>query len=158
QVDEKTVQAVKLLSTKKSEDVSSSLYLVNEALSMSPHSEKLLELKAQALLSLCKYEDVIQTCEEGLASFNQNHYCGKSSSESQMSNAEAYAGQCNCPVKLRLWQMTGKAQFYLGRLDEALTSLSKYEEANTTVVKSSGQRMETLAPLVATIRDLLHHK
>ncbi|XP_057827494.2 uncharacterized protein LOC131038924 isoform X2 [Cryptomeria japonica] len=158
QVEEKMVQAVKLLTKKKLEDASNSLSLVNELLLTSPHSEKLLELKTRALLSLCKYEDVIQLCEEGWTSFNQNHYCGKSDIEDQMNNVEAWGGKCNCPIKLQLLQMNGKAQFYLGRLDEALTSLSKYEEANITVVRSSGQRMETLAPLIATIRDLLHHK
>lgn len=143
---------------KNSEGVSHALHLVNEALSICPHSEKLIELKAQALLSLCKYEEVIQACEEGLASADQNHYCGKSGSENQMGNEEVYGGQCNCPTKLSFWQMTGKAKFYLGRLEEALGSLLKHEEAIAAVALSCKERMESLAPLIATIRNLLHHK
>lgn len=158
QVDDKTDEAVNLLSAKNSEGVLRALHLVNEALSICPYSEKWLELKAQALLSLCKYEEVIQACEEGLASVDWNHYCGKNGSENQMVNEEVYGGQCNCPIKLSFWQMTGKAKFYLGRLEEALGSLLKHEEAIAAAVMYYKGRMESLAPLIATIRNLLHHK
>lgn len=158
QVDDKIDEAVNLLSAKNSEGVSHALHLVNDALSVCPHSEKWLELKAQALLSLCKYEEVIQACEEGLASVDQNHYCEKSDSENKMCKDEVYGGHCNCPIKLLFWQMSGKAKFYLGRLEEALGALLKHEEAIAAVVMSCKGRVESLAPLIATIRNLLHHK
>eukprot|EP01018_Ginkgo_biloba_P024670 Gb_07120 [translate_table: standard] len=158
QVEEKTDRAVMLLNARNSEDVSNALCLVNEALSISPHSEKLLELKAHALLSLCKYEEAIQACEQSMESVEQNHLCGDNCSDNQMEIRDALGRQCSCPVKLWFWQMTGKAHFYLGKLDQALDFLVKYEEANSAAPKSDAGRLESVASLIVTIRDLLRHK
>ena len=54
--------------------------------------------------------------------------------------------------------MCAKAHFYLGRLEEALDLLLKYEEVNSAVEKYGKESMESLTSFTATIHDLLCHK
>jgi len=48
-----TGQSAELLLKRKSNDASKALNMISEALSISPHSESLLEMKAEALLMVC---------------------------------------------------------------------------------------------------------
>ena len=50
--------------------------------------------------------------------------------------------------------MCSKAHFYMGRLEEALDLLLKYEEVNSAVEMC----MESMKSFMATICELLRHK
>ena len=54
--------------------------------------------------------------------------------------------------------MCSKADFYMGRLEEALDLLMKYEEVNSTLEKYGMESMESMTSFMATICELLHHK
>ncbi|KAI7755136.1 hypothetical protein M8C21_026006, partial [Ambrosia artemisiifolia] len=64
-----------LLQDKTFESATTALEVVEEALSISRYSEKLLETKGEALLMLHKYEEVIQMCEQTLTSAENNCNC-----------------------------------------------------------------------------------
>jgi hypothetical protein len=52
-LDDYSDKAIQLLSKENSTDSTAALRLVNEALSISPYSEALHELKTTALISVC---------------------------------------------------------------------------------------------------------
>lgn len=156
EVSEYRDQAAELLGARNPGDATNALRIVNEALLISPHSERLLELKALALLLLRNYEEVIQVCERSLESAERN-YCFVNN-DNQLCNEDSLESLGQFPVKLWRWQMCAKANFHLGRLEEALDLLLKYEEINSAVQKYGVESMESLTSFTATIRDLLHHK
>ncbi|KAL4592188.1 hypothetical protein LXL04_005175 [Taraxacum kok-saghyz] len=82
-----------------SEDLESALRAVNEALQISTCSDKLLQMKADTLFILQRYEEVIQTCEQTPTS------------------SEAVSN------------LIVKSYFYLGRLDDALQFIKKQENS-----------------------------
>jgi DnaJ family protein C protein 7 len=149
-------RAAELLDTRNPGDATNALRIVNEALSFSPHSERLLELKALALLILRKYEELIQVCEQSLDLAERN-YCF-ANNDDQICNEDSLESLGQFPVKLWRWRMCAKAHFYLGRLEEALDLLLKYEEVNSAVEKYGKESMESLTSFTATIHDLLRHK
>ena len=54
--------------------------------------------------------------------------------------------------------MCSKAHLYMGRLEEALDLLLKYEEVNSALEKYGIECMESMTSFMATICELLHHK
>ena len=54
--------------------------------------------------------------------------------------------------------MCSKAHFYMGRLEEALDLLFKYEDVNSALEKYGMECMESMASFMAMISELLHHK
>ncbi|XP_043725168.1 uncharacterized protein LOC122671794 isoform X2 [Telopea speciosissima] len=147
-------RSIELLRQRKQSDAKKVLQIVAEGLSMSPYSERLVEMKAEALFMLRKYEEVIQLCEITLDSAERNSVAGSSgcqlvkmdSSKSNKDSAE------------RLWRvyLISKSYFYLGKLEEALDLLEKHEILRTTVEKS--KTLESLMALAATLHELLQHK
>lgn len=156
EVSECRDQAAELLDKRNPGDATNALRIVDEALLISPHSERLLELKALALLILRKYEEVIQVCEQSLDSAERN-YCFVDN-DNQLCNEDSLECPGQFPAKLWRWRMCAKAHFHLGRLEESLDLLLKYEEINSTVQKYGIESMESLTSFTATIRDLLRHK
>ncbi|KAL2347936.1 hypothetical protein Fmac_001936 [Flemingia macrophylla] len=145
-----------LLQRRTAADAERALEHINEALMISSYSEKLLEMKAMALYMLCRYEDVIQLCDESLGSAEKNSnpldaYCNvKDLDNSQLSKGFYF----------RLWRcsMTLKSYFHLGKLEEGLSFLEKQEEKVSAINKSESKVLESLIPLADTVRELLHHK
>ncbi|KAI3687798.1 hypothetical protein L1987_81501 [Smallanthus sonchifolius] len=128
-------QCTDLLQRWASEDLECALRLINDALQISACSDKLLQLKADSLFMLRRYEEVIQTLTSDEADTPTN-----SSS--------------------RLWRshLIIKSYFYLGRLDEALEFIKKQENSDH-ITKMVGNTSQELAiPLADTIRELLSHK
>jgi DnaJ family protein C protein 7 len=169
QVDEYLDRASEILANWSSGDTPTALRLLNEALLSSPHSERALELKARALLILRRYEEVVQLCEQSLVAAERNH--PQSSGDSSIYQLLQAAGGgdstksgATSPLKMWRWQLTAKARFHLGRLEEALETLQKRDEMASIVgadkASSAGTSpgSEPWALSVGIIRDLLRHK
>ncbi|XP_076906025.1 uncharacterized protein LOC143561969 [Bidens hawaiensis] len=129
-------QSAELLQHKTYESATTALEIISDALSISCYSEKLLNLKGEALLVLGKHKDVIQMCEQTLDSAEKNF-----ATES----------------KLWRWNLMSKSYFHLGRLEIALEFIEKHEQLGPTSDKSVDPK-ESLNPLAVTIRELLNCK
>ncbi|XP_031272500.1 uncharacterized protein LOC116130971 [Pistacia vera] len=137
------------LQNKTLNDAQSALAVIDEALLISYYSEKLLEMKAEALFMLRKYEEVIQLCEQTFDSAEKNS--PTFNADSQLANLDRFE-----PSKdFRLWRcrLIFKSYFNLGRLEEAVASLEKQEKLG-----NGGKPLESSIPIVATVRELLRHK
>ncbi|MFS8005222.1 putative DnaJ domain, tetratricopeptide-like helical domain superfamily [Helianthus anomalus] len=99
-------QCTDLLQRRASEDLESALRLINDALHISTCSDKLLQIKADSLFMLRRYEEVIQILTSDKADTSAN-----SSSRTWRSH------------------LIIKSYFYLGRLDEALEFFNKQDSA-----------------------------
>ncbi|MCO5566348.1 hypothetical protein L7F22_020025 [Adiantum nelumboides] len=126
--DSSLEKASKLLEEESSLDALTALQLLNEALAVSPFSEATQDMKAQALFSLRRFEDVVQLCQKTLPPAEENH--GALHHDGSFQKQSVFAN-------LWRWRMCGNALFQLGRLDESLSLLTRYEEA--TCALSSDQ-------------------
>lgn len=153
---EYTDRAAELLDMRNPGDVTNAMHILNEALSISPHSERLLELKARGFLYLRKYDEAIQVCEQSLDSADWNY--SLTNSESQVRNEDSLGSLAKFPIKLWRWRISSKAYFHLGKLEESLDLLLKYEEVNSLVERTGIQGQEPLTSFISTVRDLLRHK
>ncbi|KAK7307918.1 hypothetical protein VNO77_41394 [Canavalia gladiata] len=157
-----------LLQTRTAVDAERALEHINEALTISSYSEKLLEMKAEALFmlslldnfcfkyQLCRYEEVIQLCDETLVSAEKNSYpLDADCKVTDLDNSLASKG-----FYFRLWRcsMMLKSYFHLGKLEDGLSSLEKQEEKVSAIIKSGSKVLESLIPLAVTVREQLHHK
>ncbi|KAL4571734.1 hypothetical protein LXL04_018499 [Taraxacum kok-saghyz] len=121
-----------LLEQKTHESATNAFQTITEALSISCYSDKLLNLKGEALLVLGKHKEVIQLCEQTLDSSEKNF----------------------STVSLWRWNLMSKSYFHLGRLEMALDLIEKHEQLKNKIVGPE----ESLSHLSVTIRELLHHK
>ncbi|KAK1278417.1 Chaperone protein dnaJ 39 [Acorus gramineus] len=65
-------QSVELLRKRTSKDATNALQVIGDALMLSPFSDTLVEMKAEALLMLRRYDEVIQLCEQTQDSAERN--------------------------------------------------------------------------------------
>ncbi|XP_019157828.1 PREDICTED: uncharacterized protein LOC109154521 isoform X2 [Ipomoea nil] len=153
-VSECMKQSATLLGRGTSNDAVCALAVIADALVISPCSEKLLEMKADALLMLRKYEEVIQLCELTLASAELNAF--RSDVDLKMLDASKIQNTAS----FRLWccSVTVKAYFYLGKLEEAVNFLNKEEKSMPSMESGGTFALESSIPLAATIRELLRLK
>ncbi|RDX64417.1 DnaJ-like subfamily C member 7, partial [Mucuna pruriens] len=137
-------------------DAESALEHINEALMISSYSEKLLEMKAEALLMLCRYKEVIQLCDKTLGSAEKNA-CPLDAGCQVMDMDNS---QLSKRFYFRIWRcsMMLKAYFLLGKFEEGLSLLEQQEEKLSAINKSGSKVLDSLIPLAATIRGLLHYK
>ncbi|KAI5054968.1 hypothetical protein GOP47_0030113 [Adiantum capillus-veneris] len=142
-------KASKLLPQETSTDALAALQLLNEALTVSPFSEATQDMKAQALFSLRRFEDVVQLCQKTLPAAEENH--GAHHHDGSLQKHSVF-------LNLWRWQMCGKALFQLGRLDESLNLLTKYEEATCGLPSDQASNTESMATTLSLTRDLLQHK
>ncbi|KAJ8440475.1 hypothetical protein Cgig2_013634 [Carnegiea gigantea] len=131
-----------LLKLRTSEAAISALESITEAMSISPYSERLLEVKAEALCMLQKHEESITLCQQ-TRDFAEKNFTAKSPGNCDVEISRLNVGQ---------WRhrISSKCHFHLGRLEMALGFLEKQESANKTE--------EALVPLAVTIRELLEQK
>ncbi|KAI3514411.1 hypothetical protein L1887_12792 [Cichorium endivia] len=124
-----------LLEQKTNESANNALGTITDALSISCYSEKLLNMKGEALLVLGKHKEVVQLCEQTLDTAEKNFDCKNS-------------------IKLWRWNLISKSYFHLGRLEMALDLIQKHEQLRNRDVGPE----ESLVSLAVTIRELLHSK
>ncbi|KAK7258119.1 hypothetical protein RIF29_32574 [Crotalaria pallida] len=149
-------QSAEILRTRASSDAERALEHISDALMISSYSEKLLEMKADALLMLCRYEEVIRLCDETLSSAEKNSYPLDAGCQvTDMDNS-----QFSRRFYFRLWRcsMILKAYFHLGKLEEGLSFLEQQEEKVSSINKNGSKVFESLIPLAVTVRELLRHK
>ncbi|XP_024984778.1 uncharacterized protein LOC112520616 isoform X2 [Cynara cardunculus var. scolymus] len=122
-----------------SEEIKSALSVIDEALQISPCSEKLLQIKAEALFMLRRYKQAIQVCEQTLSSVEVDTPTSFSST---------------------LWRsrLIVTSYFYLGMLDEALEFIKKQENSGHITQRVEDRNQESAIPLADTIRELLSRK
>ncbi|XP_076890047.1 uncharacterized protein LOC143541006 [Bidens hawaiensis] len=136
-----------LLKQKNVESATTALEVVKEALSISPYSEKLLEMKREALLMLHKYEEVIKMCEQTLTSAEKN--CASVDDSNHMPGQDQIR-----PLKLWRLSLMSRSYFHMAKFDLALSTLEKYEQLAPPETKNNGPSF----PSSATISELLHCK
>lgn len=147
-VEEYTKQAEELIQHRTKDSAAIALSVIDEALSISSYSEKLLELKGKALVALYKYEKVIQLCEKTL-DFAEKNFPMVSVV------ASADGSQCKKQTSVRLWRLRlmSKAYFHLGKLEKTLDLL---KEQDLLRHRSNIQGSSMLFSI--TVRDILRHK
>ncbi|CAN4119849.1 unnamed protein product [Withania somnifera] len=155
-VSECMKQCVELLQRRSQSDAESALGVVCEALTISTYSEKLLELKADALLMLRRYEEVVQLCEKTLEFAESNappyNFSYQSSElDSSITPRSASSGFW-CFSKIV------KSYFYLGKLEEADRFLKNQDKLMCLMESSGLKNLEAVVPLAVTIRELLCFK
>ncbi|MCO5581488.1 hypothetical protein L7F22_035373 [Adiantum nelumboides] len=147
--DSSLEKASKLLEEEPSTDALTALQLLNEALAVSPFSEATQDMKAQALFSLRRFEDVLQFCQKTLPPAEENHGAFHHDGSFQKQSVS---------VNLWRWRMCGKALFQLGRLDESLSLLTRYEEATCALSSDQHANTESMATTLNLIHYVLRHK
>ncbi|XP_016463895.1 uncharacterized protein LOC107786894 [Nicotiana tabacum] len=152
-VSECMKQCVELLQRRRQSDADLALGAISEALTISTYSEKLLEMKADALLLLRRYEEVIQLCEKTLEFAKSNAL--PSNSSYQSSKLDSAATEKSASSGIWCFSKIVKSYFYLGKLEEADTFM-KNQEKSMCLMESSGlKNLEAVVPLAVIIRELL---
>ncbi|KAK7317678.1 hypothetical protein RJT34_02109 [Clitoria ternatea] len=98
------------------------LELITKALPISLYSEKLLQMKAEALCLLQKYDTAIQLCEQSQHLAEKNFTLVNNMDDFNSSMCPSYSG-----VKLWRWSLISKCYFHLGRLLASLNVLEKLQ-------------------------------
>ncbi|WJX78342.1 hypothetical protein P8452_61574 [Trifolium repens] len=145
--------AAELLKERTSDAAGSALELLTKALSKSLYSERLLQMKAEALYLLQKYDAAIQLCEQSLKLAEKNFASGNSANNSNNSTHDSYSS-----VKLWRWSLISKCYFRLGRLDASLNIIEKLRQTASVNDKCVIDNIEDLLSLAATIHELLDHR
>ncbi|CAA7039857.1 unnamed protein product [Microthlaspi erraticum] len=144
------------LQLRTSTDVEKALEILDESLLISPYSEKLLTMKAEALLMLEKYEASIKLCEQTV------DLAGKNSPPIDADKIVANSVSHDTPkdINFRIWRcrLMLKSYFQMGKLEEAIASLEKQEQLLSTTKRDGNKPLESSIPLAATIRELLRLK
>ncbi|KAL7169113.1 hypothetical protein ACSBR2_034197 [Camellia fascicularis] len=148
-------QCAELLRQRTSNAANSALEIISQVLSISSYSEKLLEMKGEALLMLQRYEEVIQLCEQTLVFAEKNF--AMVTGDNNIVNVDGLEYK-NSSIKLWRWLLISKSYFYLGRLDEALDLLEKQELLRSTEDRHGSSTRESSIPFAVTVRELLHRK
>ncbi|KAA8517163.1 hypothetical protein F0562_017456 [Nyssa sinensis] len=151
-VAECTNQCTELLQQRTSGAATIALGIIAEVLPISSYSEKLLEMKGEALFMLRKYEEVIQLCEQTLDFAEKNFVVEDVENDLADGDGSKYK---NSFIRMWRWHLMSKSKFHLGRLEMALNLLEKQELLRST--KYSMTQRSTI-PLTVTVRELLHHK
>ncbi|XP_062231256.1 uncharacterized protein LOC133928786 [Phragmites australis] len=144
-------QSKELLQKRTSPEARTALDLISNALHISPHSDSLMEMKAEALLMLRRYEEVIQLCQESVNPTERNSVFYNANGQPRNFTVSE-----KTPCSGRYWRpyLICKSYFLSGKLEEALDLLNKHEQV-TPVKESDGSRyQERFSSLSTTIRQL----
>ncbi|XP_019163459.1 PREDICTED: uncharacterized protein LOC109159802 [Ipomoea nil] len=145
-------QSAELLERRRANDAECALAVLADALMISSYSEKLLEMKADALLMLQKYEEAIQLCEQTFTCAELN----TSTSDSEPANLDASNKQRSDSHRFWRCLVTVKSYFHLGKLEEADSFLKKQEKSGSPT--NGTPALQSIIPLAATVHELLHLK
>lgn len=150
------LQSAELLQRRTSDDAESALEVIAEALQISLYSEKLLEMKAEALSILRKYEEAIQLCEQTFDSAEKNSL--SFDINGQLANLDCSGASKDSNFRIWRCRMIVKSYFHLGKLEEAIAFLEKQEELQLATDRDGSNNFESSIPLAATVRELLRQK
>ncbi|KAF3582698.1 hypothetical protein DY000_02028472 [Brassica cretica] len=127
---------------------SDALVPITNALSISSCSEKLLQMKAEAMLMIRRYKEVIELCENTLQTADRNF----------VSAGPDGIGSKHHSLIVWRWNMVSKSHFYLGNLEIALDTLEKLQQMGSSCNENQEECRDSPASLVATISELLRYK
>ncbi|XP_058209283.1 uncharacterized protein LOC131322125 [Rhododendron vialii] len=133
----------------------SALEVISGVFSTSSYSEKLLEMKGEALLMLGRYEEVIRLCEQTLVFAELNVVSVAGDNNIDIVDGPTYN---NSSIRLWRWHLMAKSYFHLGRLEVALDLLEKQELLRSSEDRCGTNMQESSIPFAVTVRQLLHHK
>lgn len=149
-------QCAELLKQRTSDAATNALAIIDDVLSISSYSEKLLEMKGKALLMLQKYEEVIQLCERTLGCAEKNFPMVGAGNNLPKGNGSQYNKHPS--VRLWRWHLMSRSHFQLGRLEVALDLIKKHEQLRCTEEKYQSNILGSSMLFAATIRKLLHYE
>lgn len=155
QVADYMEQAATLLRKRTTGDATSAMQIISDALSLCPYSDSLTEMRAEALMMLRRYDELIQLCDQTLASAELNSSLPSSNDQSKEGDNSSRLE--TSPARAWRCYLKSKAFFCLGRLDEALSLLQEQEQVES-ITDSCGSRSNALTLLSATVRELLRLK
>ncbi|KAJ6921812.1 hypothetical protein NC652_015684 [Populus alba x Populus x berolinensis] len=157
-VAECTNRSAKLLEERTYDAAVKALDAIGEALSISPYSERLLEMKAEFLFMLQKYKEVIQLCEQTLCAA-EKHFASIGADGQFVDTGCSESENCSF-ARVWRWHLISKSNFYLGKLEVALDLLEKLEQMGSISYKyaNANRILESSVTLAVTVRDLLRHK
>lgn len=149
-------RCAELMQRSTSNDAETALEVIAEALTLSSFSERLLEMKANALFVLRRYDEVIQLCDQTLGSAEKNSPPVEASARERSLNGSEILEN----YYFRLWRcrLIFKSYFHLGRLDEGLAFLEEQQDKVSVTNRNGSKALESLIPLAGTVRELLRHK
>ncbi|XP_013636555.1 PREDICTED: uncharacterized protein LOC106342233 [Brassica oleracea var. oleracea] len=127
---------------------SDALVPITNALSISSCSEKLLQMKGEAMLMIRRYKEVIELCENTLQTAERNY----------VSAGPDGIGSKHHSLIVWRWNMVSKSHFYLGNLEMALDTLEKLQQMGSSCNENQEECRDSPASLVATISELLRYK
>ncbi|CAL4976865.1 unnamed protein product [Urochloa decumbens] len=147
-------QSKEYLIKKAFDKIPSALEMISDALSISLYSDNLMAMKAEALLLLQRYEEVIRLCEETLYVAERNSLCLCPDKHSESNNLD----NNTCSVKLWRYHLIAKSYFFLGKLEEAHLFLKKYEQIKVKGCRCGKQSQESISSFSMAISELLRLK
>ncbi|KAI5018166.1 hypothetical protein ZWY2020_043054 [Hordeum vulgare] len=147
-------QARELLKKRTLPEAKTALELISSALHISSHSDNLMEMKAEALLTLRRYEEVIELCQETADLAERNSVSINANEEPNISSVSEKA---ECSVTLWRPFLICKSYFLLGKLEESLDLLKRHELV-TPAEESDGSTTNCFSSLATSIRKLLSFK
>lgn len=149
-VSEHLRRCAELLQQRTPDAAKNALGITNDALSISCYSEKLLEMKGEALCKLQMYNEVIELCEKSLDIAEKNF-------TSDFMNLDDLNSKSSSLMLWR-WHLKSRSHFHLGKLDMALDLIQKQDQMVSVGKRSGNMTQESSSPLAVTIHELLHRK
>ncbi|OEL32161.1 hypothetical protein BAE44_0006821, partial [Dichanthelium oligosanthes] len=116
--------------------------------------DNLMAMKAEALLLLQRYKEVIRFCEETLYVAERNSLCLCPDKHSESNNLD----NNTCSVKLWRYHLIAKSYFFLGKLEEAHQFLKRFDKIKVMECRCGKQSQELISSFSMTISELLRLK
>ncbi|XP_051138748.1 TPR repeat-containing thioredoxin TTL4 isoform X2 [Andrographis paniculata] len=138
-------ESTKLLQEGTPDAASSALENIDAALSISRYSERLFELKAEALCNMRMYIEAINFCEQTLDVTKKN-YDPDHSDNPNYKNPRVKSWRRNLQIK---------SYYHLGKLELALELIEKQEKLGVSDSNSESSIQDLPISFAATVRDLL---
>ncbi|GJN37937.1 hypothetical protein PR202_gb26938 [Eleusine coracana subsp. coracana] len=144
------LQSKEYLVTKAFDKIPSALQMISDALSISNYSDNLMAMKAEALLLLRQYEEVIRFCQETVYLAERNSICFGPEEHLESKNLDT---NC-CSGKLWRYHLIAKSYFFLGKLEEAQQFIKKYEQTKVTECRCQKQSQQSISSFSTAISEL----
>ncbi|XP_066306116.1 uncharacterized protein [Miscanthus floridulus] len=148
------IECKEYLIKKAFDKIPSALQMISDALSISIYSDEFMAMKAEALLLLQQYEEVIRFCEETLYVAERNSVCLCLDKHSESNNLD----NNTCSVKLWRYHLIAKSYFFLGKLEEANQFLKKNDKIKVMGCRCGKQSQDSILSLPMVISELLRLK
>ncbi|OQU86691.1 hypothetical protein SORBI_3003G128600 [Sorghum bicolor] len=148
------IESKEYLINKAFDKIPSALQMISDALSISIYSDKFMAMKAEALLLLQRYEEVIRFCEETFYVAERNSVCLCLDKHSESNNLD----NNTCSVKLWRYHLIAKSYFFLGKLEEANQFLKKNDQIKVMGCRCGKQSQDSILSFSMVISELLRLK